>query len=177
MEYGIKLENDIFCNNQFISNCDEMNLTHIGWNKNTKTTECWDKLFNYENIQMISRKITELTKGIFENRDIIVPNDKICHILTQVYKNHRPKTGDIYSRYIIPDKGIRNDIQQIIDETIEIITSDIRINFATENKNSKLNIWVTQYGEGNSHGLQQIPRGFAKIRHKRPMQMMFNMNY
>jgi hypothetical protein len=165
-------------NNYIRSVCDQNNLRFVGWSQNRLTTGCLDELFSCETVDTISRKVTELTMGVGENdRPIVVPDCTICSVMSDVYINQRPKTGDIYSRYIIPDSGLRNDVQQIIDKTIEIITSNIKNSLGMERNNSKLSIWTTVYGEGNPHGLQQTSHGSAKINHNRPMSMFFFSNY
>lgn len=175
MQYGELISCD---NSTFGDTCNELNLTYIGWRQNNRSDYCIDKYFSEDTVKLIQNKIIQLTKGIEpENRGFFVPADKICHLLTEIYKYQRPKTGDIYSRYIIPDGAPRNDVQEMINKVIEIIYNDIKTSYGIIKNNSKLSIWVTRYGEGNPWGLQQVPRGFAKINHKRPMSMMFNMNY
>ena len=158
--------------------CDQNNMRFVGWSQNFRSTDCLNELFSCETVDTISRKITELTMGIGEdNRPIVVPTSTICSVMSDVYINQRPKVGDIYSRYIIPDSGLRNDVLEIINKTIEIIYSNIKTSMGMEKCNSQLTIWDTVYGEGNPKGLNSVPHGFAKISHKRPMQMFFFSNY
>lgn len=157
--------------------CDQNNMRFVGWNKNWRSTGCLNELFSCETVDTISRKITELTMGIGENdRPIIVPVSSICSVMSDVYINQRPKVGDIYSRYIIPDSGPRNDVQEIIQKTIEIIYSNIKTSLGMEKCNSRLTIWDSVLGE-NRLGMNPIPHGFAKIKHKKPMSMFFFSNY
>lgn len=157
--------------------CDQNSLRFVGWNKNWRSTGCLNRLFSVETIRTIQNKITELTMGIGEDdRPIIVPTKSICSVLSDVYINQRPKVGDIYSRYIIPDSGLRDDVQEVIQKTIEIIYSNIKTSLGMEKCNSRLTIWDSVLGE-NRLGLNPVPHGFAKIAHKRPQQMFFFSNY
>jgi hypothetical protein len=159
-------------------NCDYNGMKYVGWNKNHRITGSLNHYFSPETINMISTKITELTRGIDPSgRPIIVPNDRICSVMSDVYDGYRPKTQDIYSRYNVPPSAPENMVQDLINRTIEIIYSDIKTSLGTERNNSKLSIWVTRYGEGNPWGLQQVPTGFAKINHRRETRAVFNMNY
>jgi len=158
--------------------CDQNSMRFVGWNKNWRSTGCLNELFSCSTVNTISRKVTELTMGIGEDdRPIVVPTETICSVMSEVFISQRPKVGDIYSRYIIPDSGLRNDVQEIIQKTIEIIYSNIKNSLGMEKCNSKLTIWDSVLGEGNNRGLQAISRGDVKIRHKRPQSMFFFSNY
>ena len=165
-------------NNYIRGVCDQNNLRFVGWSQNRLSTGCLDELFSCETVDMISRKVTELTMGIGEEgREIIVPDSSICDILSETFINQRPPTGDIFTRYIVPSSGPRDDVSEIIQKTIQILYSNIKNSLGMEKCNSKLTIWDTIYGEGNPKGLQQVPHGFAKISHKRPMVGFFFQNY
>ena len=166
MEYGIKLCNDEVCDDNYIK--------HVGYEQNNV---CIKAYFNKGTVKMISKKITELLKGVAEdNRPIIVPDKTICSVMSDIYDSYRPPTGDIYSRYNIPS-GIDSDnyVKSMIEQVIEVITSDVRNNLGMEQNNKKLTIWTTLYGDFNKHGLQQHPE--IKIRKRHPQHMAFNMNY
>lgn len=165
-------------NNYIRGVCDQNNLRFVGWSKNRLSTGCLDELFSCETVDTISRKVTELTMGIGEEgRPIIVPDSTICSLMSDVMINQRPKVGDIYTRFIIPDSGPRDDVSEITQKVIEIIYRNIKNSLGMEKCNSKLSIWDTIYGEGNPRQLQAIPHGFAKISHKRPMVGFISMNY
>ena len=95
--------------------------------------------------------------------------------MSQVYLARHPKTGDIYSRYIIPDSTPTDIIQEMTERSIEIITETIRTEFGMIKSNENLSIWTTVYGTHNPHGLTQTSK--IKIREKRPQAMAFQMNY
>lgn len=165
MDYGYKT-----CNG---STCDFNYLRYVGWSENN---ECFRKFFSKNTIDIISRKVTELTKGVDDkNRSIIVPDERICEVMDGVYANFRPPTGDIYSRYIVPNDQQANMVQSMIDQTIEIITDYIRNEIGIIKANEKLSAWVQVYGDFNEHNLTQTPP--IKIREKRPATMQFHMNY
>ena len=135
------------------------------------------KYFNDITVSTISAKITELLQGVdSENRAIIVPNKTIWSVMSQIYSSYRPPTGDIYSRYII-HSGTSCDsyIQNMIDQVIEVITSDVRNNLGIEENNKQLTIWTTVYGDFNRHGLRQVPP--IKIRNKHPAYGQIHMRY
>ena len=153
--------------------CDFNYLRHVGWGENN---ECFKKYFSPETVRTISKKVTELTLGIDpQNRPIIVPDARICEVMDGIYQNFRPPTGDIFSRYIVPNDQQANMVQSMIDQAIEVITDHIRNELGIEEANRKLSIWNTVYGDFNSHNLTQVPP--IKVRAKRPAVMQFHMNY
>ena len=170
MEYVVNICNDI---------CDTKYIKHVGYSQTSCSLDCGPscihKYFSPENIRMISNKISELLMGVDEkNRKIIVPDSSICNIMSAVYDNYRPRVGDIYSRYIIPQDQ-EDTIQTMIDQVINIITTDVKVNLGMQQCNRKLSVWTTVMGDFNEHGLRQHPP--IKLREKRPQPMMFNMNY
>jgi len=133
--------------------------------------------FNDSTVDLISYKITELLQGVDpENRPIIVPKENIVNVMNNIYSSYRPNTGDIFGRYTIPS-GTTTDsyIQNMIDQVIEVITSDVRTSILQETSNSRLSVWNTVYGDFNPHGLQQ--HSFIKVRNKRPTPFQFHMRY
>ena len=152
--------------------CNYQNMKHVGFT----SSDCLDALFSPANIHMMSNKITELLMGVNKkNRPIIVPDKTICSVMSAVYENFRPETGDIYARYNIPGDGVQSYVQRMIDETINIITADVKNNLGMEAHNKSLSIWTTVFGDFNKHGLRSHP--IIKIRERKPMSMMFNMHY
>ena len=135
------------------------------------------EFFSKETVDFISRRITELTMGVDpENRPIIVSNQNIIGIMNHVKKYFRPNTGDIHTRYLISayDKG-KDYITSMIEQVIEIITSDVRNSLEMEENNRKLTIWTTVYGDFNEHGLRQYSQ--IKTRERRPTPFQFHMKY
>lgn len=171
MEYGTEICSEIL-NDQFIK--------HVGFTDHMCDEycgpSCMKKMYSKENLDKISCKITELLQGVDKyNRPIIVPYKTICSVLSSVYENFRPETGDIYTRYNIPTEGGGNYVQRMIDEVINIITTDVKVNLGMDQSNSKLSIWTTVLGDFNKHNLRAHPK--IKLRERRPQPMMFNMKY
>jgi hypothetical protein len=125
---------------------------------------------------MISKKITQLTKGVDQyNRDLIVPDEIICDVIDGVYSKYKPNVGDIFTRYQIESDAPDTIIQNIIDQTIEIITYGLRNQYGMENANYKLSAWVQILGDFNTNGLRAHP--IIKTQEKRPSTMQFFENY
>jgi hypothetical protein len=166
MEYASKISNTPICDLNF--------MRYVGWEE---SNDCIKKYFSQDTVDIIARKVTELTLGVDpKNRPIVVPDTTICGIMSEVYQSYRPPTGDIYGRYNVPSgTGPESYVQNMIDQTIEIITSDIRNNLEMEENNRKLTIWTTVYGDFNEHGLRAHPP--IKVLNKRPNPMEFHMRY
>lgn len=153
--------------------CDLNYIRYVGWDE---STDCFRQLFSKETLKTISKKVTELTRGVDKlNRPIIVPDERICEVIDGVHRGYRPPTGDIYSRYNIPNDQQASMVQDIIDQTIEVITNHIRNEIGMEQENQKLSAWVQVYGDFNTHGLRQFPP--IKVKERRANVMQFNMNY
>lgn len=162
----------------FRNSCDDLGMSFVGWNQNNLITGCLNEYFSPKTIEIIQNKVTELTMGIDpDNRPIIVPEKTICSVMSEVFRYNRPKTGDIYTRYTIPDPGPHNVVQEMINKVIQIIYADIKANIGMAVNNSKLSIWNSVLGEFNVAGLQAVPRGFAKLNRRRNTKALFNMNY
>ena len=133
--------------------------------------------FNINTVNKISKKITELLHGVDpQNRPIVVPNTTITNIMDSVYMEFRPETGDIFTRYIMPS-GLNSDdyINNMIDQTVEIIFSEVKNNMDMEQNNKKLSAWVQVLGDFNDNNLRAYPP--IKILHKHPAHFQFNMMY
>lgn len=154
--------------------CDYNTKRYIGWKNSVR--ECTRVYFSKETVDLISRKVTELTMGVDpHNRKIVVPPVRICEVMDGIYQGYRPPVGDIYSRYIVPNNEQENMVQSMIDQTIEVIVSNIRNSLGIEQANEKLSAWVQVYGDFNTNGLRQ--HSPIKTLHKRPNPMEFHMNY
>ena len=52
----------------------------------------YNRLFSKQNVNMISKKVTKLLEGLDDQgRPIVYPNDKIVHVLNQLYEAHKNK--------------------------------------------------------------------------------------
>lgn len=154
-------------------NCDENYARYVGWSESNPNIQY---LFSRKNINYISHKVSEILEGVdVQGRKIVIPDDKICHVISSVLNANRPRTGDIYSRYVIPGSGASNVIQDVIDRVIEIITSTIRNELEMIECNNKLTAWTTVLGDFNEHGLRSHPP--IKVSLKRPSRGIYNMMY
>jgi len=155
--------------------CDFGYIKHVGYNE--EKNSCITKYFSEKTIRLISYKVTELLQGVdHKGRSIIIPDKTICSIMNDIYSSYRPPTGDIFSRYNIPSgRTSESYVQNMIDQVIEVITTDVRNNLEMEENNKKLSIWTTVFGDFNEAGLRQ--HGPIKIRNKRPSSKDFFMNY
>jgi len=152
--------------------CDYNFLRHPGWTE----SECLKAYFSQDTVNLISKKVSELTRGVDpKNRKIIVPDSTICSIMDAIHVNYRPPVGDIYSRYIIPNTEQANMVQSMIDQTIEVIVSNVRGQIGMEQQNQTLSAWVQVYGDFSANQLKQ--RSWIKTLEKRPSTMQFQMNY
>jgi hypothetical protein len=165
MEYGIEICESVR---------DDNYNRNVGYKEDN---DCIRKYFSTNTLRIISAKITQLLQGVDqENRPIIVPDKTISSVMSEIYNSYRPPTGDIYSRYIIPSGTNSDDyVQNMIDQTIEVITSDVRNNLGMDEINKNLTIWTSVYGDFNRHGLRQVPP--IKIRNKHPAHFQFHMRY
>ncbi len=131
--------------------------------------------FSDENVDSISKKITELTFGVIENRPIIVPKTNITTVMSEVYSNYKYPIGDMYSRYTIPSDLPNSIFTDLTNQVIEIFVSNIRTQYGMEQANSELSIWTTVLGDFNQHNLRSHPP--LKIRNKKVRSMFFFENY
>lgn len=156
-----------------IHDIDNGYMKHVGYSSSDCDT---NGFFDKSIINYISSTVTKALDGVDPTgKSIIVPDKTIHSVMNDVYYTYRPRTGDIYSRHIIkPDPNDTGE-HTMINEVIEIITSDVRNNIGIQENNKQLSIWTTMLGDFNEHGLRSHPK--IKIRKKRPRTMQFNMNY
>lgn len=141
-------------------------LKYIGWDstmQNNNIRELWKK----ENLIEYQKIIAEKSRQYHpENRPILVSLDNIGDILFQCYQSHNPNVGDIYSRYIMDNTDLqRNDIDSIVERTINTILNHLQALYTTQQCNKKLTIWNSLYGDFNQVGLRS--HSDIKIRKKR----------
>ena len=149
----------------------------VGWQENNCGIR---KYFAQENVNIISNKITQLLDGVEPSgRRIVVPDKTIYNVLSQIYNSFRPPTGDIYSRYNIPtdEPTVDNNFQDMVDQTIEIIVSDVKNNLGMEELNKKLTVWTSVYGDFNSNGLRAHPQIKVREKNTNNRGMVQFMNY
>lgn len=165
MSYATNIESSI---------SDSNYMRYVGYRE--QQSLCIQDYFSDKTVDMISNKISELLMGVHpQNKKLVVSKDVITSIMSNIYQNYRPETGDIYSRYIIPTRTPNDMVQDMINQTIESITSQVRSDYQMRENNAKLTVWTTVLGDFNTFGLRQ--HAPIKIRNKRPNPMEFNMRY
>jgi len=149
----------------------------VGWAETSDHDPFVCALYSSSNIKSLSDAITNALQGVHpENKKIIVPDETIAQMLSNVYRNGtRPNIGDIHTRYIIPQNEPRCDLRSINNQTINIIVRSIKDEFQTIEQNKRLSVWNSVYGDFNKEGLRA--HAPIKIRRRHPQYMAFNMNY
>lgn len=150
---------------------------HVGWEQTSDDSVALNYLFSNSTLDLISNEISDALRGVDpEGRRIVIPHDKIANVLSSVYRHGtRTEIGNIYATFTIPDIQSRNDIRNIINQTINIVVSAIKNEFEIIENNKKLSVWNTVLGDFNTEGLRQ--HAPIKLRTRHPMYMAFNMNY
>jgi hypothetical protein len=138
-----------------------------------------EELFTTDTIKNISQTITKVLRGTLPTRDIIVADHVICDVLSNIYQNYIPQTGDIYSRYIIPldNQSSCSWMGNIIQQAIQVIVSNVKNTYDMEKQNKDLTIWTTILGESNKHGLRSHPPIKIRKRNTNNRGMVSFMNY
>jgi hypothetical protein len=146
-------------------------LSHVGYQNTNAAIEAY---FSIDTARFISAKVTELLKDFYPP-GVIVPCERVVEVMNDIYRAYRPSTGDIFTRYNIPSNENPNMVDEMINQVVQVITSDIKNNLLTEQRNSKLDNWVVLMGDFNKWGLRR--HSPITIREKKPTSCLFNMNY
>ena len=126
---------------------DQNYTRYIGWEE---VGDSIKDFYSSNTVKTISNKVSELLRGVDHlNRKIVVPDQTVINVMNGIETTYRPETGDIFGRYNVPKSGPTNHVQVMIDQTIELITSDVRNNLEMEENNKKLTAWTTVYGDFN----------------------------
>lgn len=164
MEYGQKIIQDYNLNPGY--------KKYVSWDL-TMTDANMQKLWDKETLLKCQNIITERLQKDIKDQKIIVPFETISSIIFQCYQTNQPKIGDIHTRYIIGTS--RNDLGCILEKAINIIVTQIRNEYVTNQNNQRLSIWNTLYGDCNKEGLRA--HAPIKIRERRSERLQFHMNY
>jgi hypothetical protein len=153
---------------------DDNHVRYVGWAESNTDNDQMKEMYTKKNIKKLSKKITQLLHGVDdEERPILVPDDTILSVLSQVRRNYTPLVADMFS----PNTCPRMDLENMEAKTIQIIISDVKNNLGTEQQNSKLSIWNSVYGDFNEHGLRQHAPIKINNKHHTKVAGVFNMNY
>lgn len=150
---------------------------YVGWDLITEWNPLTQKLFTKTTIGVIQQKTADYLTGVDPSGKRIVPSERIViSALYGIFKEHAPRTGDMYGKFLVVDDSKRNDYAYIVDKTISLLVQGIRDDLGMAEQNQKLTIWTTVLGDFNEHGLRQHPP--LKINNgKRPDPFLFHMRY
>ena len=155
---------------------------HVLWGSTLDDSDLmggYNKLFSKQNVDMISKQVSLLLDGVDpQGRQIIYPDDKIVHVLNQLYENSKgKKIGDIFSRFHISGTDqARDDVLEINQQTINLIYTTIKNEIEMIECNNKLDKFDTIFGDHNRLGLRRHPKIYA-TRQRKPNTMEFHMRY
>lgn len=133
-------------------------------------------LFNRSTVLFIQKMVYDLSKAHFP-QGVLVKYDIVANVLSAVFNNFRPPTGDMYSRFTIPfDDMANNDYtSNIISQTIRIILDNVVDTLGMERCNQSLDVWTTLLGDFNKHGLRSHDQ--IKVLRNKPPSALFFENY
>ncbi len=157
---------------------DRLDLNQfVGWNTISEWNPLTQKLFTKTTVNVIQQKVADYLTGVDANGRRIVPTERVVvSALFGIFREHAPRTGDIYGKFLVVDDSKRDDYAYIVDKTISLLVQGIRDDLGMAEQNQKLTIWTTVLGDFNEHGLRQHPP--IKINNgKRPDPMLFHMRY
>lgn len=144
-------------------------IRHSGWNDDGQ----------YNNLNVF---LSDSTAAFIQSKlcsyfggKVIVPLDKIIHLMNGVYDGYRPSTGDIFTRYNVKSNENYNAVDELINQTLKIAYDTIRDDFDTRYQNSQLSIWTSVLGEFNEHGLRS--HAPIKLKRRRVPSTFINMNF
>jgi hypothetical protein len=149
----------------------------VGWETISDWNPLTQKLFTKTTVHVIQQKVADYLTGVDSNGRRIVPSERVVvNALFGIFREHAPRTGDIYGKFLVVDDSKRDDYAYIVDKTISLLVQGIRDDLGMAEQNQKLTIWTTVLGDFNEHGLRQHPP--IKINNgKRPDPMLFHMRY
>lgn len=157
---------------------DRLDLNQfVGWQTITDWNPLTQKLFTKTTVHVIQQKVGDYLTGVDSNGRRIIPTERVVvTALFGIFREHAPRTGDIYGKFLVVDDSKRDDYAYIVDKTISLLVQGIRDDLGMAEQNQKLTIWTTVLGDFNEHGLRQHPP--LKINNgKRPDPMLFHMRY
>ena len=111
--------------------------------------------FSRDNIRNISEAITRILRQA--GHSIVVTDQVIGGVMSDVMRNNDPVIGDIYTRYVIPNTTARDDVGQMNQRVINTIVNTILDEYETTKINQSLSVWTNVLGDFNTHGLRAHP--------------------
>jgi hypothetical protein len=150
---------------------NQQRIAHPGYSNTNSGIEA---LFSMDTVLFISKKVTELLRQFYP-QGVVVPLDLLINVLNAIYEAYRPSTGDIYSRYTIPSNENQNCIDEIINQTVQVVVTQVKDNIGMDQRNSQLTKWTSLLGDFNQQGLRSHPP--IKTNKKKPQSLLINMVY
>lgn len=161
------MDSQLYNNNMFTQN--------VGFRYTGENSACLQNMFSQESIDSISKEITSRLRGLREDgRDIVVTDDVITSVLSNIQDTYRVNTGDIFTRYNMVRTPV-SDYSYMVAQTIDVIVNDISDEYQIIKNNMNLTVWTSVLGTENNHRLRS--HDIIKIRKRRPAPMQFNLNY
>jgi len=152
---------------------------YIGWEDSYPYEQWFGVMFSPQNINNISKRITQLLEGVDpQGRSIIIPDHSIIRVMSATIDAYKPQIGDIYSRYTMFTDP-QDVTKEVILRTVNTIVGQTKTEADMVASNQKLTKWTTVLGEFNEHGLRShapLNKHIRSLR-RRPTPMQFNMVY
>lgn len=168
-----KFPSDFDLSINFNKRNDYSELGYVGWEESERDQPGYRLFFSNENIGYIQNEIRKQLMSFGHN--ILVTKDVITNVMSSIFQNRTPVIGDMYTYYNIPQKEIRDDVQNNTERVINTIVSYILDEEDMKKWNYSLNLWDTVYGDFNRKGLRAHP--IIKKRDKDYMKGQMNFNY
>ena len=102
---------------------------YIGWQEDDNSVIA--EYYSAATVKKISEDISNLLKGVVSKRKIVVPDSTIIDVMNDVQSSYRPANMHISGQYNTTQP--QNALKTMIDQTIEIITNDVRNSFENSN--------------------------------------------
>lgn len=153
------------------------NGQYVGYLQNVQNNNNYRFMMDDQRLHILQQKITEILEGVEpDGRPIVVPLDTIRSVVYQCYQAYIPDIGNIYTTFIQTDETLkRNDVSDIYDQAVNIITSYIKTYYMHEENARKLTIWNSVLGDYNKAGVRAYQP--IKVNNRRPSTLQINMRY
>lgn len=153
------------------------NGQYVGYLQNVQNNNNYRFMMDDTRLHILQQKITEILEGVEpDGRSIVVPLDTIRSVVYQCYQAYIPNIGNIYTTFIQENETLkRNDVRDIYDQAVNIITSYIKAYYMHESNARKLTIWDSVLGSFNKQGIRAHQP--IKVNNRRPSTLQINMRY
>lgn len=152
---------------------DYTNTAYVGWDRSAIEQPGYRMFFSNENIKFIQETVRNILLSAGYN--IVVSEEVVTGVMSDVFQNRTPIIGDMYTYYTIPQNEPRNDVNNNTERVINTIANYIMDAEDMKKWNYSLNKWDTVYGDFNRKGLRS--HSIIKKREKDYMKGQVNFNY